>query len=823
MISATQRDRLLGWLFGRAPLIGGPLRRRALRALVAEGQPWTVREAARAACEGPDQWADLGPRLLALRDPVCRDTVCAVWSWLRHPRLVELIAAWGHVPAGPSRLNVLVALKLGYRSALAEDRARAEEEEWEGPPAEPPAVTTARELLRACGDADAALAATARDWLPTLTNTDALDWLAAQWAEGRDETLLAPLRRAGHVPEGPPALRVLTALKLGQADALTAVGPDGAVALLEASADADPDVAAGARQALRHLRDPRAQDALCQRVIDGDEGAAREAALAAGYRPLAPERQALFLFLTGQWEAYDQLDFDRRLLRAAYESAAEPLRKRVAQQARQAGRADLIEVIAGGRDGRRLGRMSADEWAATLDVLERSGAWPRLWQLARSAPPRWAVAVLQRLASSGWSPPERADYEELRALAQGGSPSDFGSAELCRAVLRGHERSVDCLAVSPDGRLLASGGADGWICLWRLPEGELLGEYRERWPGRGLSGHQGAVNCLAFSRDGHVLASGGDDETVRLWHVPDGSRCRVLHGCTGRVFALALTPDGKTLVSLTRDFAQVWDLTEKEPEGKPIRQSGALTCLAISPDGEVLATGNEGGRVYLSWHLPDAELQDPLDEHTKAITGLAFSRDGRTLASASEDGAVLLWEVAHGRHTGRLPGPWASLTSPHFEPDPQAQMGRWRNLVTRLWPLPDGRMLAARVGRSSIRLWPSCGGLAYYRLRGHAGNVTCLAAVPAARLLASGGADGTVRLWGLPTRLAHLGQAARDRLTLADWEWVRAELGREGLPEEERRPLRFLDALLRQRWGNAVHLDEAPRHVGGAHDILIEG
>jgi WD40 repeat protein len=309
---------------------------------------------------------------------------------------------------------------------------------------------------------------------------------------------------------------------------------------------------------------------------------------------------------------------------------------------------------------------------------------------------------------------------------------------------------------------------------------------------------------------------------VRLWRVPDG-RCRVLHGCTGRVFALALTPDGKTLVSLTRDFAQVWDLTEEEPEGKPVRQSGGLTCLAISPDGEVLATGNEDGRVRLSWHLPDAELQDHLDEHTQAITGLAFSRDGRTLASASADGAVLLWEVARGRHTGALPGRWASLTSPHFEPDPHAAAGRWRNPATRLWPLPDGRMLAARVGRGSVRLWPACDGLAHYRLRGHAGHVTCLAAVPPMHLLASGGTDGTVRLWGLPTRLARLGQTAREKLTLADWEWVRSELGRQDLPEGERRPLRFLDALLRQCWGSAVHLDEAPRRVGGVHDILIEG
>ena len=121
---------------------------------------------------------------------------------------------------------------------------------------------------------------------------------------------------------------------------------------------------------------------------------------------------------------------------------------------------------------------------------------------------------------------------------------------------------------------------------------------------------------------------------MRLWRVADAHQR--MFRCFARVFALALTPDGQTLVSLTHDFAQIWDLTEKEPEGKPVRQSGGLTCLAIAPDGEVLATGNEDGWVHLSWHLPDAELQDHFVEHSKAITGLAFSSDGRALASASE-------------------------------------------------------------------------------------------------------------------------------------------------------------------------------------------
>jgi hypothetical protein len=89
--------------------------------------------------------------------------------------------------------------------------------------------------------------------------------------------------------------------------------------------------------------------------------------------------------------------------------------------------------------------------------------------------------------------------------------------------------------------------------------------------------------------------------------------------------------------------------------------------------------------------------------------------------------------------------------------------------------------------------------------------------------LASGSADGSVRLWGLPARAARLGQTPVERMTFGDWAWVRARLAEEGVAAAERQALRFLDRLLRLRWRAEVHVEEAgPRPWPGEYDVALE-
>src|SRR5205807_9127353 len=91
--------------------------------------------------------------------------------------------------------------------------------------------------------------------------------------------------------------------------------------LLKLCGNADAAVAARAREVLGRLQEVEAREALCRLVIDRDDAVARAVAVAAGYAPAEAGQRALFYFLTGQWEAYESLDFDRGLLRAVYRAA----------------------------------------------------------------------------------------------------------------------------------------------------------------------------------------------------------------------------------------------------------------------------------------------------------------------------------------------------------------------------------------------------------------------------------------------------------------------------------------------------------------------
>jgi len=214
--------------------------------------------------------------------------------------------------------------------------------------------------------------------------------------------------------------------------------------------------------------------------------------------------------------------------------------------------------------------------------------------------------------------------------------------------LEGHSGAIDIIAFSPDGRKLATASVDKTVTLWDVNSGKTIRSFK----------HPSLVNSIAFSPDSQILASGSLDKMVRLWDVTSGKLIKTLEH-PASIYAITFSEKDKTLASVTSDnTVRLWHVAN----GNLVKifsfeeHSSAVRIVAFSPDGETLASVTSDG-VWL-WDLSSGENKSPeciaLEEYpgdVKAkgqfsdVMAIAFSPDSKTLASGSFDGKITLWQV----------------------------------------------------------------------------------------------------------------------------------------------------------------------------------
>jgi WD40 repeat protein len=211
------------------------------------------------------------------------------------------------------------------------------------------------------------------------------------------------------------------------------------------------------------------------------------------------------------------------------------------------------------------------------------------------------------------------------------------------------EHQIFSVAFSPDGERLASGNWNRNILLWEVRSGNVLhfinGRFKHFWEPKGdeQGGHTDSVNSVAFSPDGHTLASGGFDKAIKLWDVETGTLLKTFKGHGDAVLSVTFSPDGNILASSGYDKSiKLWEIASGKILQTMRGHKKGVTSVSFNPDGQILASGSFDRTIKL-WEVNSGKLLSTLKGHKDYVNAVVFSPDGHLIASASGDDTVKLW------------------------------------------------------------------------------------------------------------------------------------------------------------------------------------
>ncbi|HLN31760.1 MAG TPA: WD40 repeat domain-containing protein [Gemmataceae bacterium] len=314
-------------------------------------------------------------------------------------------------------------------------------------------------------------------------------------------------------------------------------------------------------------------------------------------------------------------------------------------------------------------------------------------------------------------------------------PGDFRLWDLTtRSEVRHFQETEDLwpqLAFSPDGRTLASGGMKGGVRLWDVATGRQL---------RAVRGHGEQLTSLTFSPDNKTLATATRTEkSIRLWDTATGKELRAFQGELGSA-CLAFSPDGRFLASgeevgddqgLKHHPVRLWDVATGREVRRFLGHLFGANVVAFSHDGSKLISGGIACPLRI-YEVATGKVINAAEAHESHVNSVAFSPDGKTLATGGLDGAIRFWEARAGK-------PSRLFAEEH------------RDRVWQVAYSPDGRTLASASQDGTARFWDPSSGRETGRLPLMSAGLLSVAYTPDSLILAACATSGEITFWDAAT------------------------------------------------------------------------